>query len=450
MLRPESFRSDPTVSGARTSKASCSSEGFSHFLEFDSKCGAAWGRYLAVVLGICLLAVACSTGSPPSERVMGEAAMQELYLKRFASLKDLSSKNGLGRYDPLESVPGDTDWQPLPVRVAPQRRSGATALVVMRDYAELNRSSSLLVWVDGAVEGEFYFGDTTRESLIVSKSLAKPLGAIAVGRAMQQGFIDSLDQAAADFIPAWRDTEKANITLRHLLGQRSGLLPQGRSSGPEDVLSRAYLHPAHDEVIINEYPLTHPPGSRYEYSNANSELVAPIVEAATGVEYEEWVSREVLAAIGAMGGEVWMNRRGGTAHSGCCMLLPAESYLRLAVLLLNDGVWEGERLLPEGYVAAMRSPSEQNPHAGLGVYLGQPYIERRGAANPEVEYGRTLHSEPYLADDLFLFDGNSNQVAYIVPSQKMVILRTGAWAPAEPEWDNARLPNLLLSDLMDR
>ncbi|MFD2137213.1 serine hydrolase domain-containing protein [Novosphingobium resinovorum] len=184
-------------------------------------------------------------------------------------------------------------------------------------------------------------------------------------------------------------------------------------------------------------------GNRYEYSNANGELVAPLIERATGIPFEQWIAREVLAPIGARGGRIWMNRPDGTPHSGCCALLPAESYLRLGILLVRDGVWEGRRLLPEGFVKAMVTPTEQNPHAGLGGYIGSPYVEWRGT-NPQVPFGRSYHSAPYAAADLFLFDGNGNQVVYIVPSHQLVILRTGERPPAKPVWDNAMLPNIVL------
>jgi hypothetical protein len=61
-----------------------------------------------------------------------------------------------------------------------------------------------------------------------------------------------------------------------------------------------------------------------------------------------------------------------------------------------------------------------------------------------------LHGAPYLADDLFLFDGNANQVVYIVPSLDLIILRVGDPPPREPEWDNAILPNLIMSGIILR
>ena len=216
---------------------------------------------------------------------------------------------------------------------------------------------------------------------------------------------------------------------------------------PDDVMNRAYLHPYHIEVILAEYPLVHEPGSRYDYSNANAELIAPIIERATGRRYEDWVSEAVLQPLGAAGGEIWINRPGGIPHAGCCALLPAETYLRLALLLLDEGRWQGERLLPEGYVEEMLTPTRYNPHTGMGVYVAGPYVEGRGAANPDLEIGKTAHSEPYLDRDLFLFDGNGNQVVYVVPRHELVILRVGQRPPKDRPWDNTELPNRLLRAL---
>ena len=401
------------------------------------------GKGIARTIVVLMIASACHALGAE----MSDAEMEALYLERFNALFDRTSRTGLDAYDPLKRVPGAGPWRPLPVRAVEDRQVDDSALRQAAAYAGRNNSSAFIVWVDGAIESQHYSADFQPDSLIVGKSLAKPLGVIAVGRAIEKGFIESLSQPASDFITEWRGTPKADITIEDLLGMQSGLLPQAIARSPDDILNRAYLHPAHDEVIINDYPLVDPPGERYEYSNANSEMVSPIIKRSTGVAYEDWVASEVLVPLGAPGGEIWMNREGGVAHSGCCILLPAEAYLRLAILLLRDGVWDGRRLLPEGYVAAMRRPRSGNVNAGLGLYLGTPYRERRGAMNPETTMGATLHSEPYAASDLFLFDGNSNQVVYIVPSRQTIVLRLGAWPPKEPAWDNAVLPNTILRGL---
>lgn len=376
---------------------------------------------------------------------------EALHLARFNRLMDASRLARVSDlYDPLVPITGAGTLVSLP-RVADGERSiKIDALEAAQHYAAEMNSNALLIWRDGGLELETYFGEHARDSLVVSGSLAKPVTAIAVGRAIALGHITSLDQPVADYIDEWQgDTLREKMQIRHLLDMRSGFLPQGTSADPQHILNRAYLHPRHDEVIIHDYPVVDEPGSRHEYSNATSELVAVVIQRATGMRYEDFVSREVLRPIGAAGGQIWLNRPGGVAHSGCCALLPAQSWMRLAMLLLDDGVWEGTRLLPEGYVAEMKTGTEQNERYGLGVYLPGRYTERRAFANlerhPELGPG-VLHSEPYLADDLFMFDGNANQVVYIVPSLRLIILRTGSNPPRDNEWDNSYLPNLLIAN----
>lgn len=355
-------------------------------------------------------------------------------------------RNGgiMTEYDPMEVVPGAPSVAPLPLADPASRSIRSDALEAAAAYAEANRSTAFIVWRDGKVQLERYFGATKADTPLVSKSLSKPLTAIAVGRAIALGKIKSLDQSLVDFIPEWAGTPKADMKIRHLLDQRTGLLEQSYSPDPESPLNRAYLDPHHGDYLVAHYPLVHPPGSRYGYNNAASELVALVIERATGMRYAEFIGREVLAPIGAPGGEIWIDRPGGLAHSGCCMRLPAQSWLRLAILLLDDGVAGGKRLLPEGYVSEMRRGTPQNPYYGLGVWIAGEYTERRGFAAPDSPLPKVLHSEPYLDRDLFLFDGNSNQTVYVSPATRMVILRTGDTPPKSPEWDNAKLPNLLL------
>lgn len=369
-----------------------------------------------------------------------------MYLARFNRLAEGGSGGmGLSAYDTLEPVAGAPVPAAIPVDAA--RTLSPETLATARTFAQERNSDAFIIWREGVIEEESYFGDTQAETLINSRSLAKPVTAILIGRAIAQGYIASLDQPVADFITEWQgDPQRERILVRHLLDMRSGFLPQAFATSPGDVLNRAYLHPRHDKVIINDMPMVNEPGSRYEYANATSEMVAPLIERSTGMRYADYLAQALLEPMGAAGGMVWVNRPGGTAHSGCCLLLPTRSWLSMGVLVLQDGVWNGERMLPEGYVAEMRTATAENPHYGLGLWLPGFYVERRGFAHPSQDAGKVLHSEPYLDRELFLFDGNGSQVVYMIPSANMVVLRVGGPPPADAEWDNTFLPNLLIRD----
>jgi CubicO group peptidase (beta-lactamase class C family) len=376
-----------------------------------------------------------------------------IYWNRYVSLFWSFATTGgqLETYDPVEAIAGN--HVAFPRRPSEEAGISADALKKARDYAQSTKASAFMVWHKGALVEETYWEGVQADAPIISRSLAKPFMAVAIGRAIALGKITSLDQPVADFITEWKsDPQRSQILIRHLLDNRTGLLAQQPVYGPFEIRNRSYLHPNHDQVLIKDYPVTNPPGQRYDYSQANGDLVAIVIERATRRRYGEFLSTEVFKPIGAYGGSIWINRPQGVAHSGCCMQIPAEDFLRLGVLLLQDGVWNGNRLLPEGFVQEMRTGTPQYPYAGLSVYVAGRYIERRGFANPDGQFRdtKTLHSAPYLAGDLFLFDGNKHQVVYIIPSTQTVILRTGLRTPKEPEFDNVILPNTILAGFTDR
>lgn len=415
-----------------------------------------------IVIGLALLCAGCATAqgtvTPMRPVAATQAAAEQseqssryskedeaTHIERFEALvASFSTGVGLDAYDPVVPVTGKPDAGLLMVSAA-NRTISSDALQQATEYARINNSSALIIWRNGAIEAEQYFGDNDADTLLNSRSFAKPLTTIAIGRALQLGKIESLDQPVADFIPQWRDDPlKSRMLIRHLLDMRTGFLPQAAAFEPNHILNRAYLHPRHTEVIINDYPLVGQPGARYDYSNATAEMVAPVIEAATGRSYQEFIGTEILAKVGAAGGEIWINRPGGTVHSGCCILLPARDWLRLSVVLLDGGRWQGEQLIAADFVTEMRQPTRQNPYYGMGVWLAGDYIAERGVANPDRGEYTTLHSAPYAASDLFLFDGNANQTSYIIPSEGLVILRMGASPPKGMRWDNAALPNTII------
>jgi CubicO group peptidase (beta-lactamase class C family) len=373
-----------------------------------------------------------------------------VYWNRYLSLfwSFATSGGQLENYDPVAPIQGA--HAPLAVRPTDQAGISPEALKKARDYATSTKASAFMVWHKGALVEQTYSDGIKADTPIISRSLAKPFMAVAIGRAIALGKIKSLDEPVATYIPAWQGHPvKSKILIRHLLDNRTGFLPQEPVYGPNEIRNKSYLDPKHEEILINDYPLTSTPGQRYDYSQANGDFVAIVIEKATGRKYNEFLSTEVFKPIGAYGGTIWLNRPDGVAHSGCCMQIPAEDFLRLGVLLMQDGVWDGKRLLPDGFVTQMRTGTPQFPYAGMGVYVAGKYVQRRGFANPDgkVRDTNTLHSAPYLADDLFLFDGNKHQVVYVIPSTGTVILRTGLATPKEPEFDNVILPNAILAGL---
>ncbi|MFV3126624.1 serine hydrolase domain-containing protein [Niveispirillum sp. KHB5.9] len=367
-----------------------------------------------------------------------------IYRERLAILSG-STGSLEALYQPREKVAGKAAV--LPVAGPGQISIKDEALAAARAYAADSAAQAFIVWHDGRIQDEAYFNGTDMDTPLASKSLSKPMTGMIIGRAIQMGHVKSLDQSVSDFITEWKGTPKGAMQIRHLLDMRTGFLEQGFSPDPASPWNLAYLAVDHDKYIVQDYPFTHKPGERYGYSNATSELIALVIERATGRRYAEFVGTELLIPVGAPGGEVWINRPGGLAHSGCCMMLPARAWLQMARLLLDDGVVGGKQLLPKGYVKQMATGTAQNPHYGLGLWVAGPYKERRGFGAPGAAGPQVLHSQPYLDKDLFMFDGNGNQTVQISQAAGLIVLRLGPNPPKGVDWDNSRLPNLLLGGL---
>jgi CubicO group peptidase (beta-lactamase class C family) len=339
--------------------------------------------------------------------------------------------------------------------VAPENLTiDPTALKSARDYAQLMDSDGFVVWHDGKLQEVSYWHGFDRNRLIASKSMAKMIVGLVISRAIQQGHIKSVDQPVSDFITEWKGTPKQHATIRNFLQNSSGISRFTLSILPWSQSLRAYLSAHHEYILIHETKAEYTPGSEYDYSLITSDMLAIVIERATQQRYADYVGNHLLKPIGAQGGTVFVNRPGGLAHSGCCMMLPAETFIRMGILMLQDGVWDNQRVLAEGWMAEALKPSPANLKWGLHIWLGQPYQSRVRFFSERLQPIGTLHSESYGADDLFLWDGAGNQVMWIIPSQQLVVLRFGPKPKphcGQPgEWDNSLIPNTLLRSLKEQ
>ncbi|MSO99211.1 MAG: class C beta-lactamase-related serine hydrolase [Rhodospirillaceae bacterium] len=160
-------------------------------------------------------------------KLMFSDAEERLYLERFQKGQAGQRSTANEAYDPQEAVPGAANWTPLPAASPDQRTISAEALAKAADYAAKNNSDSFIVWRRGKIEAEAYFDGHTKDQSVISRSLAKPVTAAAIGRAIVLGKIKSLDQPVAEIVTEWKaDARKSKILVRHLLDMRTGFYPK--------------------------------------------------------------------------------------------------------------------------------------------------------------------------------------------------------------------------------
>jgi CubicO group peptidase (beta-lactamase class C family) len=375
-----------------------------------------------------------------------------VYWERYSQLR-ADGTGDVDIYSPTEKVEGGAAV-PFPLAAPGESEIPSETLAEARRYAAEARSTSLLIWHKGRLVSADYWGGVTRETPVNSRSLHKMLGGLLIGAAIQQGKVKSLDDSVADYITEWKGKPQAAMRIRDVLQMASGMMWFG-GGGAYSLASRRYLDPYWDRILLERVPMGFAPGTAYDYGDITADIMPHIIERATGRRYADYLGDTILKPIGAAGGSLWINREGGMPHGGCCLLVPPETWLHVGLLVLNNGRIGDRQIVPEWWVREMTTPSPNNPHFGLMVWLGEPYAQRRLYARPDAEGNQrrnpgVYHSEPYIAKDLILFDGLNGQIVYIMPSRELVIVRTGLRPPpGKPEWDNAYLPNLILRGLGD-
>ncbi len=286
-----------------------------------------------------------------------------------------------GAYLPVATIGAP---EPAPMERANPAVPAIDALVVEEAASRAGDAGSraLLVQYRGALAVERYFLTDDARSLLPAGLVARPLAAMAIGIALADGKIGSLDDPVARYLPEWNDEARGRITLRQLLEETSGLETGGDTRG---LLYRSpWREPASLPALATSrgvrmllgndfessalgFRLDHEPGGFYNLSPANTQLAAVIVERVTGEPYATFVDRRLWRPVGAGLAELQLDRRAGMPAAHCCWRATARDMMRILSLLGTDGVHEGVAVLPAGWVREMARASRVNAGTGMQV-----------------------------------------------------------------------------------
>jgi CubicO group peptidase (beta-lactamase class C family) len=307
-------------------------------------------------------------------------------------------------------------------------------------WAEENNSAALLVAHDGALVLERYWDGLDAGQLYSGRSMSKSLNGLIYGVAIHEGYV-ALEDPVGRYLHEWVHDDRGRITLRQVLDNTTGLGSPEFEFSPFNILTQLSWG-AHIDRAALAFELETTPGTAFAISNANSQLLGLILERATGHKFADYFAEKIWRPIGAEHGSFYMDRPGGLAHTDCCFRARPRDWLRLGELVRNDGVWNGARVLPEGWVEIMTTASAVNPNHGLTWWLGTPYAETRDylPGRPS-NADRWFQSEPYLADDVVFMEGGGNRMVWVIPSRKLTIVRLGT---ASAAWDCAAIPNAVM------
>jgi CubicO group peptidase (beta-lactamase class C family) len=226
----------------------------------------------------------------------------------------------------------------------------ADALENLRKRAEETSSAAVVIIKDGQLVADWDFGQ--QRGPIEAMSATKSIVSLAIGRLVDAGKIKSVDQPVCDFYPEWKQGRKKNITIRHLLSQTSGL-----QNVPSTVQE---IYPSPDFVqLALAAELSDDPGSKFSYNNKAVNLLAGVVQQASGGKrMDQYLGKEIFEPLGIKDFS-WTLDRAGNPHGMSGLQIRAIDLAKIGQMLLDRGSWKGKQILSEDWVKKSVEPSQE-------------------------------------------------------------------------------------------
>lgn len=279
------------------------------------------------------------------------------------------------------------------------------------------RNAGLIIVQDGKIRLEKYALGHDAAGRWTSFSVAKSFTSTLVGAAVKDGYIKSLDDKVAAYIPGLKGSAYDDVSVRQLLTMTSGVKWNEDYTDPKSDVAQFNLQkPVAGEDITVSYmkglPREAPAGSKWVYKTGETNLIGVLVSSATGKTLSQYLSEKIWKPFGMEQDAVWMLGPTGHEISGCCMSASLRDYARFGQFILNGGVAGGVNVLPDDWLA-----SATTKQAEIGV--------------PGRGYGYQWWTND---DGSFAAQGIFGQGIFIDPKRKLVIASNGNWPTAtDPE-----------------
>lgn len=251
----------------------------------------------------------------------------------------------------------------------------------LEDFFARSDMMGLTVLRDGVIMAEANAHGASPDSRFTSWSVAKSFVATLIGMALQDGLIEDIDDTAATYAPQFAGTAYGETSLRHLLMMSAGVdfNEEYSPEAPSDVrplFFNAFILGRNVDTMVGKIERNREPGEDQHYTSPNSHVLGAVARGVYGDRLAEVIQAKIWEPLGMTSDASWLQNKpgeNGMAIGYCCLQATSADYARFGQLYLQDGVWDGERLLPEGWVDRATIPNEPFQEPGATPYPGRGY-----------------------------------------------------------------------------
>ncbi|WP_027126107.1 serine hydrolase domain-containing protein [Gelidibacter mesophilus] len=255
------------------------------------------------------------------------------------------------------------------------------------------------IWFENYYDG---FGENSKSN---SFSMAKSYVSGLMQKAIEQGYIKSLDQPVGDFFPEFSEGMAARMTVGDLSSMSSGTNWDEAYYSPLSITTRAYFDDDLAKVILG-LKMDDEPGQKYKYASGDTQLLAMVIEKATGKKLYDYLSESFWKPLGSENSTLWQvdSEANDLVKAYCCIASNAKDFARYGKLFKDHGKWNGKQIIDSAFVAKSITP--------------------RFPESPEYGYGWWLIQD-YKGKDFYMMRGHLGQYVIVQPEDNMMIVRLG-------------------------
>lgn len=251
---------------------------------------------------------------------------------------------------------------------------------------------------------EAYYDNYSENSKSNSFSMAKSYVCGLLGKAIMEGYIENLEQPVGDFFPEYSEGLSSKVTVGDLASMASGSSWKENYYWPINITAKAYYGKELEETIFGVSTVK-TPGQSFEYSSGDTQLLAMVIEKATGKKLYDYLSESLWIPLESENDALWQvdSEANDLVKAYCCIASNAKDFARLGKLYKDFGRWKGAQILDSAFVAKSIKPRfKDSPQYGYGFWLK--------AQNDK---------------SFFMMEGHLGQCVIVSPSDNLIVVRLG-------------------------
>jgi CubicO group peptidase (beta-lactamase class C family) len=250
----------------------------------------------------------------------------------------------------------------------------------LADYLQAHPVTGLLIARGDTILYEHYQYARTDRDRFMGQSMTKTVVGMLIGIALAEGAIKSIDDLVSAYVPELAGSEYGATPIRALLQMSSGIAFRETYQPDDDVtkLGLALFTPNAPGAIaaVKQFNTrAAPPGTQFNYSSADTEVLGLVLSRATRMTVAEYLSTRIWQKLGAEADAGWAVDPQGQETTFCCMVATLRDWARFGLMLANDGQWNGQQIVPRQWVieATSAAPGSRLAPGVLSPILGYGY-----------------------------------------------------------------------------